>query len=256
MRIYAVSQGLYGMRIVKNLREHGPIQWVIVEHLMPRALPLVIDDPEEFVPADPPESELVLSLGEMPAVAELLPAIARKTRAKAVIAPIDNTAWLPPGLKGQIQQELAEIGVASVFPKPFCSLTESTAGYRRSAEGYKNKYIREFASFFGRPRFDITIDPDQGTVAAAEALRDSPCGSARFVATKLAGVRLEEAVEKAGLAHCHYPCLASMQKEWIDDQLYDTIMHASGYMFKEEVEAKLKEYARQPAYFQPEGKPS
>jgi len=68
-----------------------------------------------------------------------LPILAKKMSAKAVIAPIDNSHWIPPGLGKQIEKELAEIGVASAFPKPFCAL-EKTG----------NPYIDMFAENFGR----------------------------------------------------------------------------------------------------------
>ncbi|GAI47171.1 unnamed protein product, partial [marine sediment metagenome] len=53
-------------------------------------------------------------------MAQLVPAIAKLCGARAVIAPIDNTAWLPQGMANQLQRELDALGVASVFPKPFC----------------------------------------------------------------------------------------------------------------------------------------
>lgn len=63
-----------------------------------------------------------LSLGLPPDLQYTLPIFAKKTKAKAVIAPIDNSRWIPPGLKKQIERELTEISIASAFPKPFCSL--------------------------------------------------------------------------------------------------------------------------------------
>ena len=45
--------------------------------------------------------------------------------------------------------------------------------------------------------------------------------------------------EKAGLLHHHYPCLASMGK---DSDFGDTLMHVSGNILKDNVEAQVKAY--------------
>jgi len=51
------------------------------------------------------------------------------------------------------------------------------------------------------------------------------------------GVPIEEAEEQAGLAHHHYPCLASMA---MDDEFQDTLMHRSGLMTKLAVHDPLR----------------
>jgi len=50
----------------------------------------------------------------------------------------------------------------------------------------------------------------------------------------------DEAEEKAGLLHHHYPCLASMQKLPHFD--HDTLMHVSGQILKNNVGAQVKPY--------------
>ncbi len=218
---------------------------------MPRALPLIIDEPEEFLPKELPRVALLLYLGESPAAAQLIPAIARITGAKAVIAPIDNTAWLPPGLKNQLRRELADNGVASAFPKPFCTLTEDSYGYGRSAEHYDSELIASFARNFGKPELRVTVDPDTKKIERVEVVRDAACGSARFIARGLVGVSVEEAEFEAGMLHHHYPCLASMAKEWIDDRLEDTLMHVAGYIIRDEVARQIKPFRKPPQYLTP-----
>ena len=58
MRIYAAIQGEYGRRIVDNIREHGPQDWEVFVWEAPRFLPVIVDDPEEFLPEDPPTNVL------------------------------------------------------------------------------------------------------------------------------------------------------------------------------------------------------
>ncbi len=123
MRILAVVQGNFGTRKVENIRSHGPSDWTVEVFTPPRALPQIIDEPEEFLPEELPRADLLLYLGESPGAAQLVPEMASLSGARAVIAPIDNSAWLPPGLANQLQRELDSMGIASVFPRPFCTLT-------------------------------------------------------------------------------------------------------------------------------------
>jgi hypothetical protein len=141
------------------------------------------------------------------------------------------------------------MGVACVTPKPLCSLTEEDYGVsRRGRERYDDARIAAFARHFGQPRLTLTIDPDAGVITAAEVERDAVCGCARHVAEGLVGVSVDEAEEKAGLLHHHYPCLASMQK--LPDFNQDTLMHASGNILKDNISPQVKPY-KQVRYIQP-----
>lgn len=240
MRILAIVSGDYGKRHVENIRAHGPAEWTVEVWRAPAVLPPVIDDPEDYLPADLPPADLILSFGEHPGVAELLPDIARMTGAQAVVAAVDNEAWLPRGLARQLRGWLQGIGVECVTPKPLCSLTNTHYGVaRRQQIEYDNPYIAEFARHFGRPNLHLTIDPKTRTITSVEVLRDAVCGCARHVAQGLVGVSADDAEEKAGLLHHHYPCLASMG---IDDDYGDTLMHISGNIMKDGVGAQVKPF--------------
>ena len=241
MRILAIIQGEYGRRMVENIRQHGPEGWKLETWTAPRLLPPVIDDPAEFLPGELPAAELVLSFGEHPGVAELLPDIARLAGAKALIAPVDNEAWLPRGLANQLRGWLEEMGVAVVFPKPLCSLTEVSYNLRRHRRSYDNPLIAEFARHFGMPKFRIEVDEATRTIVSVEVERDAVCGSSRFVAQGLVGVSVDEAEERAGLLHHHYPCMAAMG---VDDDYHDTLMHVSGHITRERVKEQLKPFLR------------
>ncbi len=240
MRCLAIISGDYGRRHVENIRAYGPADWTVETWRAPAVLPPVIDDPADFLPPCLPPADLILSFGEHPGVAELLPDIARLTGATAVIAAVDNEAWLPRGLAHQLRGWLERSGVACVTPKPLCSLTETSfdAG-RRQQIAYANPYIAEFARYFGRPNLRLTVDPQTRTIAAAEVVRDAVCGCARHVAQGLVGLSADEAEEKAGLLHHHYPCLASMG---LDDDYGDTLMHVSGHIIKDHVGEQVKPF--------------
>ena len=241
MRILAVTQGVYGDRIVENIRKRGPADWEIEVYNPPRALPSIIDEPEEFLPQEMPQVDLVLLLNESSKVAQLIGGIAGLTGAKAVVAPIDDSSWMPPGLAKQLEQELAGMGVAGVFPKTFCTLTEEGCGYRGSYVTYDNETIAEFARHFGRPKLKMTTSADGKTVEKFEVIRGAPCGSTHHSAEQMTGHPAEEVRYRAGLISHHYPCLASMQQEALDDSLFDTLMHLSGYVMNDEVEKALDE---------------
>jgi hypothetical protein len=132
--------------------------------------------------------------------------------------------------------------IVCVTPKPLCSLTESDFGVRRRHRlTYDDPLISEFAHYFGQPSLKLTVDPDSRIITSAEVKRDAVCGCARFAADGLVGISADEAEEKAGLLHHHYPCLASMG---IDPDFGDTLMHVSGNVLKDDVGNQVKAFKR------------
>jgi thymidylate synthase len=242
MRILAIVSGEYGRRHVANIRDHGPLAWTVEVWQSPALLPPIIDYPEDYVPETLRPADLIFSAAEHRGVAELLPDVARMTGARAVIAAVDNEAWLPRGLARQLRGWLEGMGVTCVTPKPLCSLTEthySAARHRRVA--YDDPLIAGFARHFGQPELHLTVDPQTRQITAAEVRRDAVCGCARFVALGLVGLSADEAEQEAGMLHHHYPCLASMG---IDSDYDDTLMHVSGNLLRDNVGAQVKPFKR------------
>jgi thymidylate synthase len=225
VRILFSVQGRYGERVAENVRSNGPRDWVVDVFRLTARLPMVIDDPGEFLPASLPAADLFVSLHEKPGAAELIPDIAKACGARAVLAAVDDRSACPTGLENQIRKRLTAMGVAHAFPRPFCGF-----------DGGPDRLLSEFAAKFGRPKFRVVRDGDR--VASVEVLRDAPCGSAKFVASILAGARVTEAPDTGALRHHHHPCLASME---IDPDLQDTIMHLSGYIVRAAIKSALKE---------------
>ncbi len=151
MHLLVIITGEYGQRHVDNLRRHAPPHWAIETWQTPRSLPIVLDYPEDYLPESLPPTDMILSLAEVKGVAEMIPEIAQMAGAQAVIAPIDNVAWLPVGLARQLGEWLARIDVACVTPKPFCSLTETHYNVRRHRVAYDDPLIGAFARWFGQP---------------------------------------------------------------------------------------------------------
>jgi hypothetical protein len=236
MRVLVLVTGEYGQRHVDNMTRHKPDSWTIETWQTPRFLPPVLDYPEEYLPDSLPPADLILSLAELPGVAELIPEIAQMTGAKSVIAPIDSQAWLPFGLARQLREWLERIDVVCVTPMPFCTLTETHVNALRHRTTYDDPLIREFARYFGRPAFEVTVDEKGETITNVEVTRDACCGCARFAAEKLVGTPVEDSLEQVGLHHHHYPCQASMG---IDPLHGDTLMHVSGNIMKDALKEGL-----------------
>jgi len=234
LRLFVLYQGHYGQRILENIRRFGPKDWTVKDWRAPSALPPVVDDPAEFLPQDLPAADLVLSLGESPSAAQLLPSIVERTGAKAAIAPVDNVDWLPEGLMRQLRAQLEETGVNAAFPKPLCSLTEESYSAHQEKTEYEDLWITEFARCFGRPVFRIACENDK--VAKVKVERDTACGCARDVAHQLVGVDVQEAIIQAGLFHHHYPCLATMR---VDANLGEPLIQVSGNFMRQAVELEI-----------------
>ncbi|MBU4352947.1 MAG: DUF166 domain-containing protein, partial [Nanoarchaeota archaeon] len=84
-------------------------------------------------------------------------------------------------------------------------------------------------------------------ITRTEVRRDSVCGCARYAAEHLAGVSADEAEEKAGMLHHHYPCLAAMG---VIADYSDTLMHISGNIMREAVGEQVKPF-KQIQYISP-----
>ncbi|MCS7222675.1 MAG: DUF166 family protein [Anaerolineae bacterium] len=250
MRILALIQGEYGRRIVENIQRHAP-EWPLAVWNAPvLALDEAMDAPETFVPSNLAPADLILSLGQMPAVAVLLPELVQITGARAVIAPIDREEWLPSGLARQIAIWLADLDVTAVFPKPFCSLTEWTYNLHSHLRTYEDSLVTAFARRFGQPELRVQVGPDGKTIESVEVVRDSACGCARYVAERLTGEHVDDAEQRAGMLHHHFPCLASMR---IDPDFNDTLMHISGDILRGQVREQVAPFRTPPVYLRPPG---
>lgn len=236
VRIFALimKDDEYGGRIVENVCSRGFSSWILGLHEFVEAPPVEAllngtDTLEAYLPDEMPKCDLVLSLGLPPELQALVPVIAKRAGAKAVIAAVDDPNWIPAGLRRQMIEELEEASIAYAFPKPLCSL-----------EKVGNPYIDEFAEHFGRPR--LRIEVRKKTIGRVEVLRGSPCGSTWYIAEKLVGLPVEpreKLWEQLAKAHHVYPCLASMQT---DPEIGDTILHKSQYIIREAVEDALSSF--------------
>ena len=234
LSILAVTQGQWGERIAENITANAPADWLVQSWAAPRVIPPIVDDPEDYLPETLPTADLVIALGDVAGLAQLIPDIVRMVEAKSVIAPIDRNTALPQGLATQLEGWLKAMDVTAVFPKPFCSLTETSYNRTPLVVQYEDDAIARFARHFGKP--EIKVDVDQGQIQTTQVVRDAACGCGRYVSDNLVGTAVEEALEEAGMLHHHFPCLASMTK---DADYFDTLMHVSGNLLKDSLKDEL-----------------
>lgn len=247
-QLLTLTQSEWGERITENIKQTAPTHWVVNTWKAPRVLPPIIDYPEDFLPESFPPTSVVLALGDTSGLAQLVPDIAQMAGAKAVIAPIDSNESLPPGLVRQLKQWLDNIGVESVFPKPFCSLSETTYNNKPLVTPYDIELVREFARYYGRPSFVIEVEDQR--INKVDVTRDAACGCARAVAEGLVGTEVDDAIEKTGMLHHHFPCLASMNQ---DANYHDTLMHVSGHILQDSIKEKIEDHLSPPIYLRPDG---
>jgi len=238
MKILAIVSGEFGHRNVRNIRANAPKDWVVDTWQTSTALPPMIDYPEDYLPGIFPEADLILSFAELKGVAELLPEIARMSKAKAVIVAVNNETWLPLGLGKQLRDWLEDMDVVCASPRPLCSLTQHDFGVTRWERiEFKSPEIAEFARFFGKPDLNIKVDAETKKILSADVIRDAVCGNTRHVAEQIIGLSIDEVLDKANLLHKHFPCLTTMTK--LDDFDHETLMHESGHQLTDNIAQQI-----------------
>ncbi|MDD1719556.1 MAG: DUF166 domain-containing protein, partial [Methanoregulaceae archaeon] len=133
-----------------------------------------------------------------------------------------------------IQEDLSASGIAIGFIEPFCIL-----------EGSQNAEIDLFAKKFGRPQFVIRMKG--GLIAAAQVVRDTPCGSATSVGRRLVGMNVDNPADLARKCYDEHHnedaenyCLAEMDPlcplmQEAADLLKDAVFEAVGLPTTKEV---------------------
>jgi hypothetical protein len=164
-----------------------------------------LDEPENDLPKDLPlcECDLLLVLGILPKAGDLVPIIAEKTGAKAVLWPIEDPNLIPEG-QYSIEAELAKKNIPIEFPEPLCSLETS-----------EHEQIKSFVESFGKPQFELSVDTKNKVIERVRVMRDTPCGSASKVAAKLVGMSYKDMKsfeEEIGQMHDN-ECVAFMGPE-------------------------------------------
>jgi hypothetical protein len=225
MKIYIIhTYAEYVNRFIETLATHTPevaADIIGIEELS-KDLPSFVEDVSPYLPENMPESDLLIVLGVHQDILASLSQVVEKTRATAVIVPLEDPTWCPLGLQKQIESDLEAMQVEYSFPKPFCSLKPNDT----------TPMINEFIelSKMGMPLVTVDIENELFT-DDCKVLRSAPCGSSYYVIENLKAKHISDAEVDKEISKYHhaYPCTASMA---IDNVLGDTILHKAGYMIK------------------------
>lgn len=201
----------------EHCRDQYPIQFAedIVGLLqLPSSLPVYIDDAAEYLPDELEPHDVTIAINVHEDLLLSLPALAKRAGSVALIVPQDDTAWLSPGVRRQVQRICDELGLESAFPKPACALDARE----------DQVHIREFQNTYkiGKPK--IVIQSRDGVIREARVVQSAPCGNTYYVAYNLAGQEIgPDLNERVVSKYWHsFPCVGSMLT---DPELGDSILH-------------------------------
>ena len=207
-------------------------------------LPGFIEEPEDYLPKNIPQVDFLLVIGIHQDLLSGLPEYLKNTKIKAVIVPVENPKWVPPGLQVQIIKNFEQFGIQAAFPKPFCALSKELNEHNR--EGFnitKNRNnIAEFIEYFkiGVPIISFLLNKEGNAILDSCVLQSAPCGSTYFILQQLKSKYISNGElslnERISKAHHSYPCNASMDQDSI---LKDSILHVGGYLIRNEIRKKL-----------------
>jgi len=189
-------------------------------------LPTFIEEPQKLLPTNVPECDVLIAIGLHPDLLSVLPLFAKRSKAKALIVPIEDGNWCSFASRRHLSEALEEISVEYAFPKPFCSL-----------DGSGGPVLDEFVKQYqiGKPEVKVEVRSD--SVFRAFVSRSAPCGSTWYVAQCIQGRKILEIEDAVAVAHHSYPCTASMM---VDPELNDTILHKAGYIIREAINNAIK----------------
>lgn len=195
---------------------------------VPAVLPVMIDDPEAFFPAEIPEHDILICISVHE---ELIISFVKQLQAcSGVVIPIEETEWISSFAKNRVRDLCAEKGMECAFPKPFCSFAPQTGALARFREQFR----------IGRPEIEFSVR--DGVVEQARVVSSAPCGATYFVARSLETEKVnEELLYTADLLLSSYPCTAGHSP---DPEFNDSITHQSVKIQRHGIELSLKKENR------------
>ncbi len=244
MKIYVLLSGRFGEKVIGNLvnlssfcrvcgeacnfcrseqPSFGPgISGVYTE---PNDIPSMLDNPEEYLPKNPPKVDIILPIGLHLDMLAVTPRLVKMTGAKGVIVPIEDVGWCPQKLHQGLKKELDEMGVESAFPKPFCAIEENGTPVIDS-------FVKEFR--IGRPQLAAKVR--DGFIREVKVTRSAPCGSTWFTAHEITNLRVDNLDKAVWKSHRGYPCTASTH---IDPETGLPFLNLSGQIILDAVHNAL-----------------
>ncbi|TFF87291.1 MAG: hypothetical protein EU548_10520 [Promethearchaeota archaeon] len=209
-----------------------------------KGAPELIENTEEYFPKQLPDIDFLMIIGIHQDLLADLPHYLQEKEIKAVIVPVEDPKWVPPGLQVQVLEEFEKFGIQAAFPKPFCSLSKELNDYNKIGFNVtkERSHIIEFIEYYkiGEPIVYFSLSEDGSYIEDACVIQSAPCGSTYFIVQQLKAkyiakreISLNERISKA---HHSYPCNASMDQDPI---LRESILHVGGYLVRNEIRKKL-----------------
>jgi len=210
-------------------------------------VPDFVEEPEEFLPKNIPPVDFLLVVGIHQDLLSGLPEYAKEKGIKAVIVPLEDPKWAPPGLQVQVLEEFEKNGIQAVFPKPFCSLSKEINEYNKVGFHLTKEHnlIHEFIDYYqiGVPIVSLLLSDDGESIEDGCVLQCAPCGSTFYIVQQLKAkyfkngksgeLSLNERISKA---HHSFPCSASMDQDSI---LKEAPLHIGGYLVRNAIRRDL-----------------
>jgi hypothetical protein len=206
-RILVFEQNGSGARKVAGIRQYGNGRYDIRIMEMPAALPPVIDDADEFLPARL-DADLVLDYLSHPDLSHDL----------AVRCTEEGIPYIGSGKKHLVEGVL--------MPVTCCALTHQ--------EG-----LGHYGLDFGMPRFSVTLEGDR--IAEIRVERGAPCGATWPAAAKMIGKPVDWAVVRIGV-ECQFHCSAN-PAGW--DPIYEkSPVHVAGDLHSAALKAAVARFRK------------
>lgn len=230
---FCKSCGLYCDFCKYGVYTHVPNIRAAIQLPPPSELPALIDDPARYMPKKIPWTDLCVTSGLHKDLLLELPRFLEQSQIRGLIVPIEDFTEVPSGLRHQVEETCADLGIENAFPKPFCSLQPSE----------DKPLISRFVSRLGvgRPELQISTarKANREVIDSTTVKRSAPCGSTWYVARKLIGVETEREglYDAIARAYHSYPCTATMA---VDPEAKEPILHIGGHIIREEVEKALR----------------
>ncbi len=175
----------------------------------PSVLPIMLDDPEEYIPTLVPEHDILLSISIHEEI--LLEFIKTYPKAKGVVVPQERSDVISPNFIKRISEFCNSKGIQTAFPKPFCAF--------HPPDGILREFRKQFR--IGKPEVEYSLE--NGFIRSTRVKVSAPCGATFYTCRGLEGAHLKDELGLvADKRLSAYPCTADHA---VDRDFKDSITH-------------------------------
>ena len=183
---------------------------------LPAALPYLLENPAEHVPADIPHHDVALAINIHEQVLVEFARRCGRYGTRGLVVPMEAHDWVSGAAREQTRDICDRTGIEVDFPKPFCDFDPPAGSF---LAGFRSQFC------IGKPDVELTVA--DGIITEACVGVSAACGATYYVARWLVDRSVgDDLAHEVVAKRLHsYPCMASMA--W-DDELGDTVLHVAG----------------------------